>query len=239
MNSTTTMGYLYRNIIVDEFKCVEYLKSKNLLSNNRLVCSKKNIDGTECGGQLRETTRSSKKRNSDGTFKKIVTMRCTKKGCQTYQSIRAGNPFFTYTDLNGKCHSNLALTEIIELVWYWVHKIPVHNVVLWTGRSKSTVIDWYNLCRDVVVDQFSKRPKMGGPGYIVQIDESLFQGKRKYNRGRLQRGDYDPRPHEDSDETSNYENETPVENNQRNYRNRIQGPWVFGLCCNNDNKTER
>ncbi|KAL4142671.1 hypothetical protein QTP88_005084 [Uroleucon formosanum] len=56
--ATTTMGYLYRNIIVDELKCVEYLKSKNLLSNNRLVCSKKNIDGTECGGQLRETTRS-------------------------------------------------------------------------------------------------------------------------------------------------------------------------------------
>lgn len=57
-------------------------------------------------------------------------MRCTKKGCQTYQSIRAGHPFFTYPDLNGKCHSNLALTEIIEPVWYWVYMIPVHNVVL-------------------------------------------------------------------------------------------------------------
>jgi len=166
-------------------------------------------------------------------------MRCTKKGCQTYQSIRSGNPFFTYIDLNGKCHSNLSLTEIIELVWYWVYMIPVHNAVLWTGRSKSTVIDWYNLCHDVVVDQFSKRPKMEGPGYIVQIDESLFQGKRKYNRGRLQRGDYDSQPHEDSDETSNDENEAPVENNQRNYGNRIQGSWVFGLCCNKDNKTER
>jgi len=61
MNSTTTMGYLYRNVIIDELKCVEYLKSKNLLSNNRVVCSKKNNDGIECGGQLRETTRTSKK----------------------------------------------------------------------------------------------------------------------------------------------------------------------------------
>jgi len=61
MNSTTTMGYLYRNIIIDELKCVEYLKSKNLISNNCLVCSKNNIDGTECGGRLHETTRSSKK----------------------------------------------------------------------------------------------------------------------------------------------------------------------------------
>jgi len=66
---------------------------------------------------------------------------------------------FTYTELNGKCHSNLALTEIIDLVWCWVHIIPVHNAVLWTGRNKSTVIDWYNLCRDVVVVQFQKDQK--------------------------------------------------------------------------------
>jgi len=82
------MGYLYRNIIYDELKCFEYLKSKNLLSNNRLVCSKKNIDGTECGGQLRETTRTSKKKNFVRYLKKKMGLRCTKKGCQTYQSIR-------------------------------------------------------------------------------------------------------------------------------------------------------
>ena len=63
--------------------------------------------------------------------------------------------------------------------------IPVHNAILYTGRSKSTVIYWYNLCCDVDVDQFSKKPKMGGSGYIVQIDESLFQRKRKCNRGHL------------------------------------------------------
>jgi len=28
--------------------------------------------------------------------------------------------------------------------------------------------------------------------YIVQIDESLFQGKRKFNRGRLWLGDHRP-----------------------------------------------
>jgi len=28
--------------------------------------------------------------------------------------------------------------------------------------------------------------------------------------------------------------EIPVENN----RNRLQGPWLIGMCCNNDHKTE-
>jgi hypothetical protein len=41
------MEYLYRNIIIisNEVKYVEYLKSKNLLRDNRMVCSEKNIDG--------------------------------------------------------------------------------------------------------------------------------------------------------------------------------------------------
>ncbi|CAF1523969.1 unnamed protein product, partial [Rotaria sordida] len=32
-------------------------------------------------------------------------------------------------------------------------------------------------------------PQMGGIGEVVQIDESIFRGKRKYHRGRLLLGD--------------------------------------------------
>jgi len=42
----------------------------------------------------------------------------------------------------------------------------------------NTIVDWYNLCRDVAVAIFQNRKKMGGPGLVMQIDESLFQGKR-------------------------------------------------------------
>jgi len=49
MNSITTIEYLSINIIIDEVKCVDYLKSKNLLSNNYLVYLKKNTS-TKCGG---------------------------------------------------------------------------------------------------------------------------------------------------------------------------------------------
>jgi len=77
-------------------------------------------DGTELDNYVKQQGPVKKDMRTVGTFKKFVTEVRIKKGCQTYQSSRAGNPFFTYTDLNGKCHSNLAPTEIIELVWYWV-----------------------------------------------------------------------------------------------------------------------
>ena len=52
-------------------------------------------------------------------------------------------------------------------------------------------------CRDIAVSHFINNPvQIGGPGHIVEIDESLFS-RRKYNRGRIVPekwifGKYDP-----------------------------------------------
>ncbi|XP_022165341.1 uncharacterized protein LOC111030240 [Myzus persicae] len=110
-----------------------------------------------------------------------------------------------------------------------------------TSRGHHTVSDWYNLCQDVVVEQFKHRGKMVGKGYIVQIDGSLFQGKRKYNRGRIRLGDHRPNDNAKSysDSSSDEENQN-IENQNRNNGNRVQGPWVFGMCClRQDNILER
>jgi len=49
---------------------------------------------------------------------------------------------------------------------------------------KKTVVDFYNFCREVCVVILEEQSEpIGGPGCIVEIDESKF-GKRKFNRGK-------------------------------------------------------
>ena len=53
-----------------------------------------------------------------------------------------------------------------------------------TVVSKPTIVDWHNHLREVCLFIFQRTVQMGGPGKIVQIDESYFNGKRKNNKGR-------------------------------------------------------
>ncbi|XP_018406348.1 PREDICTED: uncharacterized protein LOC108782553 [Cyphomyrmex costatus] len=56
--------------------------------------------------------------------------------------------------------------------------------------SSVTVVDWFNFCREVCVYWADKHSsKLGGPGCTVKIDEAKI-GHRKYNRGRLLKGNW-------------------------------------------------
>ena len=59
--------------------------------------------------------------------------------------------------------------------------------------SKETISDYYNYCREVcqwaVETQLHTDQAIGGPGKIVEIDESKF-GKRKFHRGRVVEGQW-------------------------------------------------
>ncbi len=205
-------------IIATEETCVAFLQEHNLLpgDGNLPVC-------TKCRAATTQVTRRKKLR--DGTIREYVSLRCTQRGCQTFQSIRKINAFFTYTDLNGRCHSNLSLGQILELCYYWVMDIPQVTVETLTGRCNQAVCDWFNLCRDVCVQLFEDRRPLGGPGERIEIDESLLRGKRKANRRRLLTGNL--AAEEELDEEGP---ECELIDNNRNYGRRISGPWVFGLC---------
>lgn len=50
-------------------------------------------------------------------------------------------------------------------------------------QSKKTAVDFNSFCREVVIfGSFQSNLVVGGPGIIVEIDESKM-GKRKYHRG--------------------------------------------------------
>ncbi len=57
---------------------------------------------------------------------------------------------------------------------------------------------------------FPAAPPLGGPGKVVEIDETYLAGRRKNNVGRMLEG-----------------NEAPPA--RTNYGNQVNGPWVFGM----------
>jgi hypothetical protein len=170
-----------------------------------------------CGGMMREA----RKRSRDGTFRPVL--RCARRGCQKYRSVRDGNEFFHYTDVNGKMNVKLQLAQILEVAYLFIMRVPSETAVTMAGLSIQTITDWYNMCREVCSSAVSvnRRGQMVGTAADpIQIDEARFAGRRKYNRGRVLAGD---QPAQEVDDEA-------VVANHRNHGRRIDGPWVFGLC---------
>ena len=58
------------------------------------------------------------------------------------------------------------------------------------GVSENTIRDWRILLHNRVADWLVANPSpLGGPGIIVELDEAKF-GKRKYNKGAYQEGQW-------------------------------------------------
>ena len=147
----------------DKQSVFDYLLQKKLIADlHGEICKKESCDGR---------IRLRREKKIDG-----FTYRCSKKNCGFRQSIRH-NSYFT--------DSKLPLGTILKFCYFWVNRIESNFIKyeLQIG-SDNTVVDWKNFCREVCVEYlFRSSEKIGGPGKIVEIDESKF-GKRKYNRGR-------------------------------------------------------
>ena len=80
--------------------------------------------------------------------------------------------------------------EMLHFLYLWAtENTPkqIHTVLRW---SPNTINDWLNYNREMCAMFVRNDPdiwQIGGPGIIVQIDESKF-GKRKYNRGHRVEG---------------------------------------------------
>lgn len=100
--------------------------------------------------------------------------RCTKKACRKQVSLLKGS-FFA----NGK----LKVNEVLLIGYLWLNNCTHTTIHQMTGHSKNTISDYLRHYRQLVASSLEDDVDViGGPGIIVQVDESKF-GKRKNNRG--------------------------------------------------------
>ncbi len=144
-------------------------------------CREKGLIG-EFSGECDKCHHGNLNLRKDKSYSKDgVCYRCTNKKCNFKQSIRAGSWF---------CGSHLLMSQIVKLTYFWVKKQRNNFTEEELRLSGKTVVDWYNFAREVctqIIVQDSQ--KVGGPGKIVEIDESKF-GKRKNNKGRMVEGQW-------------------------------------------------
>ncbi|KAJ0169179.1 hypothetical protein K1T71_015304 [Dendrolimus kikuchii] len=125
--------------------------------------------------------------------KHFGTFVCSKGTCRTKfggngrKISRRKGTFFENTKID--------LIHVFYLIYAYARGWSHENVILEDPYkelnskclSSCTIADWFSYCREVIVIYYLEKKlefsgKIGGPGKIVQIDESKF-GKRKYNKG--------------------------------------------------------
>ncbi|XP_069363447.1 uncharacterized protein [Maniola hyperantus] len=121
----------------------------------------------------------------------LGSFKCCKKLCRNKSQIsRASGTWFE--------NVKISLVHVFYLMYCFAH-LKSYDEVIWEDIAKekkclspNTIADWYNYCRETIIlshlgNVQENKSKIGGPGKIVQIDESKF-GKRKYNKGRRVEG---------------------------------------------------
>ena len=150
MNSFLHLGcYLFEG----EQVIISFLWSKRLLARSK-TCQR-------CGIPMHEASRSD---ITDG-----VRWRCHQY--KTSRSIRDGS-FFS--------KSRISLQKWLLLMYLWARNYPARDVVQEAEIDKNTACDILQWFREVCSAKLIKtRITLGGPGKVVQINESLFRHKPK------------------------------------------------------------
>jgi hypothetical protein len=92
-------------------------------------------------------------------------------------SIRENSFFF---------NQEASLDKYLSVFYFFAKNVPAHTAsdILNGDLSECTLLTWYNLYRDIMSRYLVDNPTMlGGPGEIVEIDESKWSRKSKYQRG--------------------------------------------------------
>ena len=141
----------------------------NFFLSQKLLASCQQCSRCSSNMELTETTRV-----NDGYM-----WHCTNKRCRMWLSIRSGS-------FEG---SNIPLSTWLHLMFLWAMQISGSKIARLTSLSKPTVIRALSELRTICSNKvLNAEIKLGGLGKTVEIDESQFDAKRKYKRGRVLEG---------------------------------------------------
>ncbi len=159
-----------------------YLNEKDFLEDMEkwnIIKPLEDYSCEKCEGKISLTIRTRKNN-------KFFYLRCVP--CNTEQSLFK-NTFFSFTKEN-RAVSKLPAMNVLNLIYFYLEGNTIERIKTLTGiKSDATIVNWSNFIRDEITKYLNSREKLGGVDKVIQIDESLFRGKRKYNRGRLLLGE--------------------------------------------------
>ena len=185
---TLMLSMRYRQLVTEEDDALRLLREHNVLKKT-MECPGKG--GLECKSIMIERRR----KNCSNIW------RCSDRSCRKELSVRAGCAFFHFKSDNISHKSSIPITQVLEIVWLFLFsQSTVRLATAATGHSSHTIGNWWQMCRQICSATMDKQQKFCGTSDApIQIDESYFSGRRKYNRGRLQKGDK-RRKHEEKED---------------------------------------
>ncbi|KCZ77079.1 hypothetical protein H311_01914 [Anncaliia algerae PRA109] len=113
------------------------------------------------------------KKNQDG-----VAWRCINSDCayfKEYFSIRISSFFEGFT-----CEISFILRVLIK----YLTRQQISSITLFFRRNKSLILKIIKMFKERIPETDFSSNKLGGPGAIVQIDETMLNYKCKSHRGR-------------------------------------------------------
>ncbi|KAK9702498.1 hypothetical protein QE152_g29902 [Popillia japonica] len=100
-------------------------------------------------------------------YQKISFRKQARRVCGTRVALRTGTFF---------ARSKLSLQQILGFINLWVRCLSQTFICVELKLSQRTAVDWASFCREACLEYFMYRPtKLGGPGIVVEIDESKFR----------------------------------------------------------------
>ena len=86
-------------------------------------------------------------------------------------------------------NSRLSISTIMWIVWHFLHHLSEEQCRQYTNigqKNCNMLVKYYSKCREVCGTWiWANKPKLGGFGTIVEMDESHFAGAQKYGKGRI------------------------------------------------------